>query len=391
MERMTPAKAANKNKTAAILSFWFMVAVPTVPAKQLFITDPRVTSSRNAQDLGPWGFIGVTRKLSSDTSDSGTERWIRHWLSEWNRVSDTNGLGITPRPSKILLLNYWPWSAGKPVWSTSPFRLMAIAFRLDLRSAEIPAGEGRMIYTLTDPWRSTPENLQVIFEYALPTKRWPLREWVRRIRGLGELPFGETYLQQLRELTDEFTGNSSALRAVRTNDFVLSIPWELRNFERDPNTGFLTQTTTPQTPHLDFNESRKHELIEWIRDHSDEIQSGTYVLPAEFRTSAAPVPEESFRWLENAGLPEALRRRFSVQTCNGCHSADTGARFTHVSRPHRGELPHLSRYLESELRLRAHDLDRLNVSIESAPPARAPEHPAFESIRRSAPQPDRPH
>lgn len=339
----------------------------TSAEKQLWISSPEVIEALDDKGNGPLSFTDVVENLVPHGGK--VETWIRAWVKEWDKDKDPNGLSIKPRDSQLLLTKFWPMGhGGGPDWNKSPFRLVSVVFRLDARTMAKPAGEGRLIYVLQDPMKTLPEDYLVIFEYRLPTEKWKLADWVKDIDRLGQIGDGAKYRRALRDLTLRFVGEPKALLAVRTNELVFGDPWELRNFERDPMTGLPVELETGQTPHLDFNGEHKAGLVKWIEANEAAVMDNTHVLPISFQTSAALMPDEFFKWLADTGLHEPVRKAFSAQTCNGCHSADTGTRFQHVTPGAAGTAPMLSEFLRGALVERVLDFDKLLQSSNAPPP-----------------------
>ncbi len=272
------------------------------------------------------------------------------WLQEWVSVKEINGFPITPRNSESLV-SVWPQYQGKLNPNDAPFLLLAMVFRLDINPGRNAAGEFRFVYGVTDPRNGEPLPFTSIFEYALPlTEKFPtILHWANAIHALRELPYGERFNDVLQTLTDELP--AFPLR-VRTNDMLLDSEWEMREFEFQSENK-LVNVTTSQTPAPIFDEEQKQVLIDWISGHEMEILKGQYQLPKNFLSGAAPVPDESYSWLTTSELTEPLRKQFSLNTCNGCHSGDTLTRFLHVEPRRSGSEPIISDYLNSDLERRA--------------------------------------
>jgi hypothetical protein len=62
-----------------------------------------------------------------------------------------------------------------------------------------------------------------------------------------------------------------------------------------------------------------------------QIVERSFVLPAELRAGAAPLPAPDFVWSVR-GVGVDIVRAFSRVTCNGCHGGDTEALpFQHIA------------------------------------------------------------
>ena len=123
------------------------------------------------------------------------------------RIAQVGGRSVDDRPGASALLASWPRAAdGSLDLARAPFRLIAIASRLDLVTS--PLGEGRLIYGLVDPATGQPGLMTIAFEFALP----PLgtandrQAWAAKWHALASHPFGADYNRALQALTDSAAG-----------------------------------------------------------------------------------------------------------------------------------------------------------------------------------------
>lgn len=314
------------------------------PARSLLVNDPGVvgdptrtgTPCSGGNTSGTWSFKHLMEAMAN-TPVTGTpagqlaERWLRHWDS--NQV--INGFNAPARPNINAILAAWPRDgAGDLDLAAAPFKLVAIVNRADLAGnvsyGSVGDAEGRFIFQLVDPNSCSPRPYLVIFEYLIPRHSCSeLRDWAQQWMALGSLAVGSAaYNAALEAITEQFVAagvsptrpNGSAIRQVRTNEIVLTAPWELREFHlfpQFPTVPLLHQTSVANTP--DPSANGTPQLAGWIM--------GAPFLSTSFG-AAAPIPP-SF-W--NAGGVDLERRhQFSLNTCNGCHSAETGTAFTHVT------------------------------------------------------------
>lgn len=319
------------------------------PSKTLLLRDLEVVENVRAQPGGVWSFSWLTSQATRDNPD-----WKNAFLNEWAKTQASNGQPLTPRRSHDLL-KYWPDNReGK-----DPFRLLAIVFRLDLRTPEKPAGEGRFVFGLQTDVMESGVDLTLILEYPLPVGTKPgersLRDWASDIYELESLA-GEEKLAHLEKLTRAFSEAPTQL-SLRTNDFFLSLEWEMRNFQLKDRQFQLA--LLPQTPSDSFLQGDSKELIEWVERNSETVLKGTHELPQSWLGGATRVSDDGFKWLTKSGLPENLRAAFSMRTCNGCHAAETGTRFQHVFNRKAGQIARISDFLANDLLVRERDLERI--------------------------------
>jgi hypothetical protein len=257
-----------------------------------------------------------------------------------------NGFEIPIRaPMDQQVLAPWPRTAdGKLDLARAPMRLLAITHRLDLD--DLPngkAGEGRFTFGVLDPF-GNPMEFTVIFEYTLPARNAAeQREWIDAVHNLQTFAFpSPEYNQALQALTDAFSGrgvlpdapNGSALIDIRTNEIALSLDgqWQLREFRILPENGMMTPHTIFQTPDQSFNGTEA--LGRFINQNEAIILTERHEVPLQFE--GAPFATGSvfnnidFWSAPGITNPEA-RHKFSLNTCNGCHGAETGTFFLQIS------------------------------------------------------------
>jgi probable HAF family extracellular repeat protein len=357
--------------------------LPPIDAwRELVIVDSSVVLDARASSAedGAWSFRRTAEQLSPDPA-----RLIEDWLQTFHTGS-VGGRGVDDRPGVDRLLAAWPRASdGSLDLSRAPFRLIAIASRLDLATSA--AGEGRLIYGLVDPATGEPGLMTVAFEYALP----PLgaasdrQAWAARWHALGNLAFGPAYNAALQALTESFA-KGSALAQVRTNEAAFGSPWELREWKLQG--GRLQPVWTAENPDQTLNGSPA--LAQFILDHQADIRAGRAALPKELLGGTA-LETGAWRFPGQPRIDEPLRHAFAMQTCNGCHSSETFSAqgFFHVN-PLRPITPggngqdRLSEFLRgAELRRRADHLAAL-VAGATAEGTGAPTDP--QSLPADAPK-----
>ena len=337
---------------------------------------------------GVWTFNHLMTEMANQPA-SGIDPavFVETWLSHWQANQTINTHVVNARPNvNTIILNPWPKRAdGHIDLAQSPFRLLAIVSRPDLRhttagggsySANVnghflDAGEARFVFGLVDKRTGcTTTPFAVIFEYRVPRCECQLvKSWAQQwIDLFGFVPGTAAYNDRLERITEQFVKananpakpNGSAIGQVRTNEITLVLPnppWELREFQLTQFPfSFLREVTTADTAIDSFNNSVTFD--NWIL---------TAVAPAlnppNFQDPIPPVPlffsgfnflgsnpattSTNFFWrVTNAQVPNLSplggnnttnwgRHRASLAACNGCHGresrpAGTIAPFVHV-------------------------------------------------------------
>jgi hypothetical protein len=233
-------------------------------------------------------------------------------------------------------------------------------------------------------------RFSVIFEYGVPiagcnaVKQWAI-DWTK-LSDPSLVRFTDPWRQHLEDLTESVVlfgaapkrGNQNAINQVRTNENALNKQWQFREFTlttEDPFTDIDTPASGPLRPHTVAMTPDDTEYDDNVDPRIDDFVLFTPVTgggsgvvrsavsPAvgsvpggsgrDVLTDCAPsysVPHlfnkdefrggDSFtadptRWLVDAADPTDLRdvcarEQFSVNTCDGCHFADTDTFFFHV-------------------------------------------------------------
>lgn len=332
------------------------------------VEDPVRTSFSYANpDSGVWSFpFLITQMLPAGKT---IDEFLHAWFDEWKNVSTLNGFAVGPRSAIDTIVNNWPKrDDGTFDLEKSPFRLLAITNRMDLRS-DTNAGEGRFVFGIVDSINGI-QQFTVILEYKLPlVKNETLGGWTQRWHDLSleQIP-SEKYNKKLASITRRFATqrfngiftNGNAIGQVRTNEIALASPWEMREFRLDAISGLLKQTTTAQTPDVSFNKTAT--LDQFMLDNSSAILDGSYVVPSTMLSGAIQVvPTTKWKGVSGSTVPENVRHEFSLGTCNACHSGETGTLFTHISPRDLVSPAALSAFLIGDEVRRAADLKSLVV------------------------------
>jgi hypothetical protein len=321
------------------------------------VDDPiRTSNDGPASDprTGAWTFGKLVEQLAP-TPEQATDV-VERVFESWETDQTVNSFTIPARPAmRPLVLNGWPRRAdGRIDIHRAPLRLLAIVNRFDLRDLDKGhAGEGRFVFGVLGP--SGPMEFTMILEYHLPAaNEAEALDWANSWHALSAHPFpSEAYNAALQALTERFTGrgkapgrpNGSALATLRSNDFALVRAWQLREFRLDSD-GFLKPAPVKLTPDQSFNFSET--LTQYVNGNESSILAERHVVPELFNGAAflgASIINSGFSAWSVAGVNPEARHKFSLNTCNGCHGAETATGFLHVGPRFPGEESFLSGFL----------------------------------------------
>jgi hypothetical protein len=219
-----------------------------------------------------------------------------------------------------------------------PFRLLAVVNRTDLAeqlAPESPAGEARLVYTMTNGPGDDPTSqavpLTVIFEYSLGREE-TAASWAARFHG-AELS------ALVRDFTTATTPDAPHLAQVRINDARRGVA-VLTELGVEGTT--LVLRGLRNTPRREL--AGEPALVDFVRDQATAIRAGLHRTPDEWLATSAVV--EPVDW--HTGADAELARAFEQATCAGCHS-ELGPSHNgfHLSEDARGEVA-LSPFLEHE-------------------------------------------
>ncbi|MBW8879143.1 MAG: hypothetical protein JF614_29735 [Acidobacteria bacterium] len=338
---------------------------------------------------GVWTFNHLMTEMANQPA-SGIDPavFVETWLSHW-QANQTINTHVVPARTQVnnIILTPWPKRAdGHIDLAQSPFRLLAIVARPDLRRTTagggsysinvsgnfLDAGEARFVFGLVDKrsgCSTTP--FATIFEYRVPRCECQLvKSWAQQWVDLsGFTPGTAAYNDKLELITETFAKananparpNGSAIGQVRSNEIELGLPvglpWELREFQLTQFPfSFLREVTTADTAIDSFNNSATFD--NWILtavapgltppNFQDPIPPvPLFFSGANFLGSNPATPNPGFFWQVTAAQAPNLspgggnnttnwgRHRASLAACNGCHGresrpAGTIAPFVHV-------------------------------------------------------------
>lgn len=379
--------------------------------KELLITDLSVVNDPVRTVFpGPWSFGNLMKNIAGKQDVSA---FILKWLSQWDTDQPINGFIAPARPNmRSVITNPWrqvskcaPAPAScKLDFSKTPFRLLAIVNRMDLRVVPTNsgsfnnngnAGEGRFVFGALDSG-GNPLRFTMIFEFRLPANNVrDVEKWGKNWHALGTLGFGETFNSSLNTLTQKFSTNinnpplrgvAKGLNSVRTHEVSLSPSnldpsnivndsaqplWELREFHLD-SAGQLKQSTTNLTPDL-ISLNGTQRLADFINANTQAVLNGTHQLPENFSAASSLEPNDII-W-SAPGVAPAVMKQFSGNTCSGCHRdsrVTDNKNFLHLNfRAFEEESTASAFMLEQALPYRTSDLQQLlSGNLEAPSPFR---------------------
>ena len=329
--------------------------------KHVSVVDDPLRTSFDATSSDPrnaaWTFKHLVENMAPTPAEAPAmvEALFRSFLTP----QQVNGFTQNPRPGFQNVLDVWPRTAdGALDLAKPPLLLLAIVDRFDLRNlANGDAGEGRFVFGFT-PF-GFPSQATIIFEYKLPAATADdVMGWASAWHALGTHPFpSEEYNAALQAITDRFTArgarpdhpNGNAINAVRTNeiDFGDNGVWELREFTLSAQTGTLVPATVKLTPDIGFNGSQT--LADFVNANEAAIIAETHDVPEQFQGApflGGAVFNNLGPWFAAGIKNNEARHHFSLNTCNGCHSAaETGTFFLQINPRFPGNEASLSGFL----------------------------------------------
>jgi hypothetical protein len=365
--------SAQATYTVAPPTGCFVLSSREITIRHVSVVDDPIRTSMTggpADDprTGAWSFGRLMERLSPTAAQAPdvTEAMFRTSLTD----QTVNSFTIPARPNMDpFVLQPWPRTAnGKLDLTKAPMRLLAIVNRLDLKDLDAgKGGEGRIVFGVTDQ-DGNPLEFTVIFEYLLPAKNeaeW--RAWVDAFHALQTLPFpSEQYNAALQAITDKFDGrnsvptmvNGNGIIDIRTNEVALldgfggpaprfASPWQLREFRPSATTGFMAPFPIAQTADFDqFNGSER--LGRFINQNEAIILTERHEVPLSFENE----PFQGGSVFNNIDFWDApgitnpdARHKFSLNTCNGCHGAESNVSFLQIAPRFVGEQSELSPFL----------------------------------------------
>lgn len=230
---------------------------------------------------------------------------------------------------------------------------------------------------------SAVNNMTVIFEFGdtattCSTQQSRAKQWLELDALAGAAVFPQVganigsaaYMSALKVITDAVTVvGANRLNQLRTNDFAfdgvgsVALRWQLREFAIDSTTRRLVPATIKQTPDPVQFRDGSNVMAAFAEQNANAVLCESYSVPAIFngapflgasadytnntawviptlQTSLPanfPVCYKSSITASDAGLTKAdliqseVRHKFSLNTCDDCHAAETRTFFTHIN------------------------------------------------------------
>jgi hypothetical protein len=321
--------------------------------------------------MGAWTFGKLMTEMANQPATGrDPSDFVEHWVSQWKSTLTINGHSVPDRAvGAQALLDMWPkLPDGRLDLAQAPFRLLAIVNRQDLRDnfgygASGSGGEARLVFgavmCVDQPghilsFSGTPEmQFTVIFEYEVPFGScFGARSWANQWRNLGTMvPGTAAYNTALQAITDQFTlrdvmpgrlPKRSAINQVRPKEFALFDPpvdsmWQMREATlrtSGPNAGFLEHSTIAQTP--DRGPPAGPNVGPFINANVASILAGTHLVPLQYpvgsRFRGGYIDVGAGHPWNPGGVPNTeARHKFSLATCDACHTAETETHFLHIT------------------------------------------------------------
>lgn len=314
------------------------------PFKELEIVDPSVVSdpvltSNAGTAPGHFSFRFLAEQMTPPGQNAAV--FVESWINLYASVTSVNGDPVTTRSTASFLPDWKRDAQGRLDLAKNPMRLLAIVYRPDLANDAKPAGEGRFVFGVQNSFGGM-ESMTVILEFALPTTtRLTPQRWAKRFHSLGALAFGAAFNQQLVALTDRFAGANavpptagnpagSALAQLRSNEILMSSPWQLREF--NIVSGALAQVTVKETPDHS-NTSQMKALGAFASDPANfaDLRSPTFSFentPALQAMLGGNSDEDGVRLAtaikppKGAVVPADILTKLAQNTCDGCHNSE---------------------------------------------------------------------
>lgn len=230
------------------------------------------------------------------------------------------------------------------------------------------------------------DGMNVILEYSnIAFSECETKELGQKWKDLSDYDLENpaqlsTYLTKLQEITDGVTTrnanpngiNGSAISQVRTNtklfhntNLIQYVRWNLREFTLNETTGYLENSPTRNNPtgnirrnsKLDANQTQgasSEQVVDWVYDNlgrKTAVMAGNHNLPHNRLTPTSSISDEMQSYYalgfwhqdfpdnvydddnyNQAAAPDEklIRHQLSLNSCSGCHAAETKTLFTMV-------------------------------------------------------------
>jgi hypothetical protein len=330
------------------------------PRRELEIRDVSVVDDQTRTGPGgAWSFGKLMENMAPTPADAPA--MVEGMLKSFLSPQTVNNFTLPPRGGVQQVLDSMRAPDGTLDLSRAPFRLLAIANRIDLNDGANPtvttAGEGRFVFGFA-PFGQTLQATLII-EYSIPAGSKPeILDLAKAWHGLRALTIGtEEFNAALQAVTERFTArgaggdgrvNRSALGQIRTNDFfTFGGAWEFREFHLDATSGMLVPAPMALTPDRSFNNSDR--LGRFVLANESAILAEKHTVPLSFENApfqGGNVDASDFFIWNAPGVNPNTRSFFARNTCNGCHTnSETGGSEFQVQPRFPGQESFLSGFL----------------------------------------------
>ena len=341
------------------------------------VNDPKRTWEPSQPDAGNregvWTFHHLMTAIANErVTGVAAGEVARNWMESFTvpqKPDGPQGGVAAARNAKLIqtALSCWPKLPKSNVLDTSrsPFRLLAIVNRLDLRiptawnHTNIRRAELRFVFSYVEQTGQPEPGMQrdflVILEFGVPLPTFTdVRNYALRWAGLSRPGLTSAdYCAELAALTEDIVHasaaperpNGSNLNHLRTEDMYFAQayqPWDMREFLLDGNSHLLKLNPLDMTPDSSWATapdavSCSMTMRQWIQGNESVIRGGVYELPWQLnvpsgkgvatRRLRGAVALDGFQnWFALPIQPACdawTRLAFIRNTCNGCHSSGT--------------------------------------------------------------------
>jgi hypothetical protein len=311
----------------------------------LLVKDPRTLVVLEERGLSLGGMLGVSGSSAADLATSPVyDRIVATVAFDLKRLrlaDPKSGVGVD-----------FPHRQLDPAFLTSRqsrFELVAVVNRLDRMHAG-GCGETRLIYRLAYRASRSESRLPMTFNVVFP-QTGNCAEIAQRWLATGSSP--DALLRGPLSDLPRWERIEIDYQAVRwpsneRREMGGHAEYVLRTFRRTVEG--VEQAPLENTPRTNLSDEEKEELRGWIRDHVDDIDRGTAIVPEKFlamqalsvgphglaraanRTYSQLFPDAAAAFgdiaiPERLATPVGLVRRLDTMTCHGCHQSRSIAGF----------------------------------------------------------------
>jgi hypothetical protein len=346
--------------------------------------DSCLPTGQQGNPTGAWTLATLMMAMANTTNIQVAEQLMNDILTSWQNAETVNTFTVQPRTAIGTLggtsgfLSNWPTDPNNPSLPSllnPPFHLNAIVNRIDLGQDFNPptAGELRFIFGSTagtaqgQNCTANPQPFNIILEFNVPSTFTPT-VWANRWNAIGSIPVTTNFPSALEtEITDPVVtagacGGNSCIAQIRTNEIELGTVWQQREFHLTTSalgTPAIHEATIAMTPDGSFNFgdptcgvgqdpacNNNGVLSNYVNNPANNAE----ILATEGALPFVPAswegqpflgvavfngpPNANAFWNDSVNapqiLPEDARIFFSLNTCNGCHGAETATTFQQV-------------------------------------------------------------